>query len=200
MLQRYSSFLSSALALVFVGTLFSLFWAYSASEERSLLEIQKKYFQALKPDNPEYRAFYNNYQSFHRRKEEQQERLRQIQKRIEADPRSVVLKRELATYHAWLKTVSPNEQSRINQEKTIDARLATIRDVKEDQDRIQGISERKSMRVDPETINLFPTIYELADYLEFLESHNPARWETLLGHTPDNFLYQLRQDYHAEVE
>jgi len=191
MRQRRFTFLLSILVFAIVGT---LFWGYFAPKEKTLWELQKKRFQAFEPGDPEYRAFFKNHQSFYRDgKEEQREKLREIQKRIDSDPQSQTLKRTLATYHAWLKTV-PGEKSRIDLAKTIDERLEVIRVIKENQDRIQGTTQRKIAKADSETTNLSPTINELAEYLESLD---PDRLETLLGHTPGNFLYQLKKEYHA---
>ncbi|MCL2304406.1 MAG: hypothetical protein FWC43_03590 [Planctomycetaceae bacterium] len=192
-MQRYSPFF----ALVFVGTLFSLFWGYSAPKESPLGELPNK----LKPGDPEYRTFYNNYQSFYGDgKEERRERLRRIQKQLESDPQSQILKKELATYHAWLKTVPEEKKSKIDPAKTIEERLKVIRSVKMEQNRIQGVPDRKKSKSNSRTTNLYPGISELADYLKYLESVDPARLETLLGHTPNEFLYQLKKDYDAETE
>jgi len=198
MLQRYSTFLSPVFAFVFVGTFFSLFWTYSATKESSL-KVQRKHFQSFTPDKPEYRAFFSNYQSFYgKEREERRERLRQIQKRLESDPESLILKKELATYHAWIKTV-PEKRSEINRAKTIEDRLEAVRSIRKEQDRIQGITEKKP-RSNSGTMNLFPSIYELAEYLEDLESFDQPRLEKLLGHTPGNFRFQLEKDYRGAVE
>jgi len=191
MLRRFFTFVIFVLVFAIVGT---LFWGYSMTKESSQSAVQKKHFQALKPGEPEYRAFYNNYKSFLREgKEEQRQQLREIQKQMESDPQSPMLKRTLTTYHAWLKTV-PGEKNKIDQAQTIEERLEAIRLIKEDQDRLQGTTERKNTKTDSETTNLYPTINELAEYLESLD---PARLDTLLGHSPNNFLYQLKKDYHA---
>jgi len=191
-LRKDFVFLISILAFAIVG---SLFWSYSAPKRSSRSARLKKHFRELTPDKPEYRAFFNNYQSFQREgKEEQRQQLRQIQKRMESDPQSAVLERTLATYHAWLKTV-PGEKKKIDEAKTIEERLETIRTIKKRQDHIQGTLQQKNTKTDSETTNLYPTIDELAEYLESLD---PDRRETLLGHTPSNFLYQLKKEYHAE--
>jgi len=179
-------FLPPLLAFVFVGTLFSLFWAMEGPPGK----IQSGF---PKPDDPEYAAFYHNYQAFYgERNEGRRERLRQIQKRLEADPESLILKKELATYHAWIKTV-PEKRNEINRTTTIEDCLEVIRSIKEEQDRKQANSN-------PAAKNRYPSIYELAEYLEDIELVNLARLSTLLGHTPGNFRVQLEKDYCAEVE
>ena len=192
MLQRYSTFLPPIFAFVFAGTLFSLFWGYFVTKEGlkgSLGELQEKF---PKPDNPEYSTFYHNYQSFYGKgKEKQRERLRQIQKHLESDPLSLILKKELAVYHAWFKTV-PEKKDEISRAKTIEDCLEVIRIIKED--RNKQPSSNLTVK------NLYPSIYELAEYLEDLELSNQARLEELLGHTPGNFRSQLEQDYHAEAK
>jgi len=195
-MQRYSTFLPPLFALVFVGTLFSLFWGYSAAKEGLPGKVQSGF---PKPDDPEYATFYHNYQSFYgERNEGRRERLRQIQKQLESDPESLILKKELATYHAWIKTV-PEKRSEINRAITIEDRLEVIRSIKKEQDRIQGITEKKP-RSNPGAVNLYPSIYELAEYLEYIESFNPDRLEKLLGHAPSNFRLQLEKDYRDAVE
>jgi len=195
MLRRYYTLLILILVFAIVGT---LCWGYFAPKEKTILDFQKERFQALTPDKPEYFAFFHNYQSFFREgKEEQQQRLREIHRHIESDPQSQILKKTLATYHAWLKTV-PEEKSKIDHARTIEQRLDVIRAIKENQDRIQGIRERRERKSGSETTTLYPTIYELAEYLEYLESFNLDRLETLLGHEPSKFWYELQQDYQAE--
>ncbi len=127
------------------------------------------------------------------------ERLRQIQQKIESDPQAQTLKLELKTYHAWLKTISQADKAKIDQAKTIEDRLNVIRDIKANQDRIQGTLDQQPARNfrDHEIVNLYPTVPELA---EFLESLDPERLEILLGHTPSNFLYQLEKEYRDEAE
>jgi len=198
-MQRYSTILPPLFALVFVGTLFSLFWGYSAAKEGPLGKIQSGF---PKPDNPEYATFYHNYQVFYGEgngKEGRRERLRQIQKQLEMDQESLVLKKELAAYHAWIKTV-PEKRNEINRTETIEDRLVMIHSIKEEQSRIQGDSERKTPKSNSGTMNLFPSIYELAEYLEYLEVFNATRLEELLGYTPSNFLSQLEIDYRGEME
>jgi len=195
--QRYSTFLIVTLVLAIIGT---LSWGNFAPKKKTFLDFQKERFLALTPDKPEYREFCRKYQSFYRDgKEEQRQRLREIQRQIASDPQSQLLKRSLATYHAWLKTVS-DEKGKIDQAKTIEERLEVIRAIKENQDRIQGIRERRERRANSETFIPYPTINDLAEYLEYLEYFNPDHLETLLGHEPGNFWFQLRQDYHAETE
>jgi len=197
-MQRYSTFLPPLLTLVFVGTLISLFWGYSAMKEGPLGKIQSGF---PKPDDPEYATFYHNYQSFYGEgngKEVRRERLRQLQKRLEANPESLVLKKELAAYHTWIKTV-PEKRNEINRMKTIEDRLEAIRSIKEEQDRVQGTTEKKP-RSNSSVVNPRPSIYELAEYLEYLESSDLTHLERLLGHTPDSFRSQLEKDYHSEVE
>ena len=183
-------FLPPLLAFVFVGTLFYLFWGYSAAKEGPPGKVHREF---PKPGDPEYATFYHNYQSFYgERNEGRRERLRQIQKQLEADPESLVLKKELTAYHAWIKTV-PEKRSEINRTTTIEDRLEAIRLIKEEQDRKQPNSN-------PASKNLYPSIYELAEHLEHLESSNPARLEELLGHAPGNFRDQLDKDYHDAME
>ena len=192
---------ASIFAFIFL-TLGIAFLASFLGKGRSYLDVQRERFQALRPDKPEYRAFYNNYQSFFRKgKEEQRERLRAIQQRIETDPQSPLLKSQLATYHAWLKTV-PQEKAKIDQAKTIEERLDVIRAIKANQDRIHGVTERRMASSafssgSTAANNPFPSASELA---EFLETLDPEDLQTMLGHTPSNFLYQLEKEYHAQAD
>ena len=188
-------------AFIFL-TLGIVFLVSFSGKGRSYLEVQRERFLALNPDKPEYRAFYNNYQSFFRKgKEEQRERLRAIQQRMESDPQSSLLKSQLATYHAWLKTV-PLEKTKIDQAKTIDERLEVIRAIKANQDRIHGVTERRMASSafplgSTAASNPFPCASELA---EFLETLDPEDLQTLLGHTPSNFLYLLEKEYHTQAD
>lgn len=172
-------------------------------------------FQNMTPEQAGYRAFHHNLGLFYRPgegKDDQRERLRNIRHRIESDPLAPMLNAQLANYYNWRKTIpQPQEQARINAAKTIEERLEVIREIKENQDRMQQLQDYLGSPPwhDPlpgfefaengadDDGDVYPTSAELAGFLESLDQQ---QLQILLGREPKTFVYELQRAYRKARE
>ncbi|MGL6225652.1 MAG: hypothetical protein ACRC10_03390 [Thermoguttaceae bacterium] len=172
----------------------------AVSESLSTRARQQQRLESIIKDTSRYKDFYNRYDLFYSRMTESQRNdLRQIQDRINRDPDGAVLNQMLTTYIAWLKTLTPDDRALIEETSTAQERVAMIRSIKEQQDRIQGLdegtngSQRSANRRTGESgIDNMPTDSELA---QFIEKMDPRKRQHLLGLPPDEFIYRLLQEY-----
>lgn len=172
----------------------------AVSESLSVRARQQQRLESIIKDTSRYKDFYKRYDWFYSRMTESQRNdLRQIQIRINRDSIGAVLNQTLTTYIAWLKTLTPDDRALIEETSTVQDRVAMIRSIKEQQDRIQGLdegtngSQRSSHRRTGEPgVDNMPTDSELAQFVEKMDSR---KRQHLLGLPPDEFIYRLLQEY-----
>lgn len=189
------------LALLLVLGAIGLLWASRPAVRAESPDEQRTRIENLEPAAKE--RLMRRLESFQAMTAEQQERLRQLHEQIEQDPQAEELRRVMASYHAWLKTLKPFQKAEL-MELPPRERVERIKRIKQEQarkdwKRLDSPEQMRAERLKRMLQEPFPRIgrrlsqEDVDGLLRWMEQYVAAHQSRLLDEVPAPQRKELRE-------